>query len=218
MINDIEKKRITCNLIHYRTQVATFFKIKRFSFKSNNNFDENEIVHDKKMSNASSIFKKSSIIAQSTRIFSINSNKTFFANLKNVFVHTKNAFLNEIFSIISFAIRVNSSKIFFVNLKIVFVNTKNVFLNEISLVDSLTIRIENEDFFFYDLTLKDFFDFNVMFFEIINVDEIQMKFENNSKNKTQTSKYLNCHEFLMINAKRMIQKNISSIFDIEHRF
>ena len=218
MINDIEKKRITCNLIHYRTQVATFFKIKRFSFRQNDNFDENEIVHDKKMLNASSTFKKSSIIAQSTRTFSVNSNKTFFANLKNVFVDTENAFLNEISSIINSAIRINSDKTFFANLKIVFVDTENVFLNEIFLVESLIIRIENEDFFFYDLTLKDFFDFNVMLFEIINVNEIQMKFENNSKNKTQTSKYLNCHELLMINAKRMIQKNISSIFDIEHRF
>ena len=218
MINDIEKKRITCNLTHYRTQVATFFKIKRFSFRQNDNFDENEIVHDKKMSNALSIFKKSSIIAQSARAFSINSDKTFFANLKNVFVDTENAFLDEIFSIISSAIRVNSNKIFFVNLKTVFVDTENVFLNEISLVESFTIRIENEDFFFYDLTLKNFSDFNVMFFEIINIDEIQVKFENNSKDRTQTSKYLNCHELFMINAERMIQKNISSTFDIEHRF
>ena len=170
------------------------------------------------MSNASSTFKKSSIIAQSAKTFSVNSNKTFFANLKNVFIDTENAFLDEISSIISSAIRVNLDKIFFVNLKIVFVDTENVFLDEISLVEFLTIRIENEDFFFYDLTLKDFSDFNVMFFEIININEIQMKFENNSKNKTQTNKYLNYHELFIINAKRMIQKNILSTFDIEHRF
>ena len=218
MINDIEKKRITCNLIHYRTQIATSFRIKKSSFKQNDSFDENEIVHDKKMSNASSTFKKSSIIAQLARTFSTNSNKTFFANLENVFADTENTSLNEISSIISSAIRVNSDKTFFANLETVFVDTENAFLNEISLVESLIIRIENEDFFFYDLTLKDFFDFNVMFFEIINVNEIQMKFENNSKDRTQTSKYLNCHELLMINAKRIIQKNISSTLDIEHRF
>ena len=218
MINDIEKKRITCNLIHYRTQVATSFRIKRSSFRQNDSFDENEIVHDKKMSNASSTFKKSSIIAQSARTFSANSDKTFFANLENVFADTENAFLNEISPIISSAIRVNSDKIFFANLETVFADTENAFLDEISLVESLTIRIENEDFSFYDLTLKDSSDSNVMLFEIISVDEIQVKFENNSKDRTQTNKYLNCHELLMINAERMIQKNISSTFDIEHRF
>ena len=163
-----------------------------------------------------SIFKKILIIASF-----IDSNKNFFANLNDVFfIDTKNFFSNKIFSIINFAnaIRMNFNKIFFVNLKIVFVNTKNVFSNEISFNEFFTIIINDEKFIFYNMTRKIIFDFKNIQFEIIRVNDIQITFDNNSKNTISNEKYLNCEKNFMINAKRMCQKNILSIFDIDQKF
>ena len=215
MIENIDKKRITWNFIRYRIQIVAFFRIKRFFFKKNDNENENKIVFDVNIFNVL-IFKKILIIASF-----IDLNKIFFANLNVVFfIDTKKIFSNEIFSIINFAnaIRMNFDKIFFVNLKIVFVDTKNVFSNEISFNEFFTIIIDNEKFIFYNMTREIIFDFKNIQFEIVRVNDIQITFDNNSKNTISNEKYLNCEKFFMINAKRMYQKNISSIFDIDQKF